>query len=240
MAIIYAPKGKAREYCELALNLYRGCNHGCSYCYSPKILRMSKENFINASPRKDILSKKKKEAPQYSGREIQLCFTCDPYHQLDEKLLLTREVILILHRNNITVRILTKGGQRSERDFDLLFANKNKSWYGATLTFIKDEDSKLYEPQAALPLERFKALEKAHALGIKTWASLEPVIKPEQTLEIIEQTLKYIDVFKIGKWNYDKEADKIDWRDFINKAILILKYNNKEFYIKKDLLPYVN
>ncbi len=37
--LIYVPKGRAREYSPLALNLYRGCEHRCSYCYCPRIDR---------------------------------------------------------------------------------------------------------------------------------------------------------------------------------------------------------
>jgi len=241
MAIIYEPKGKAREYCELAINLYRGCEHGCSYCYAPNILYLSRDNFKNASIRQGILKQIEKEAPAYanSGKEVQLCFTCDPYHQLDAQARLTRDTINILHNNNITVRILTKGGKRSERDFDLLSANKGLSWYGATLTFTEDKDSLLYEPMAALPIERFESLKKAHQLGIKTWASLEPVIIPEQTLQIIEHTHKYIDVFKVGKWNHSKDAAKIDWQKFTNEAVEILKRYNKQYYIKQDLQKFL-
>ena len=39
MGYIYEPKGRAREYGELALNLYSGCRHGCKYCYVPAVLR---------------------------------------------------------------------------------------------------------------------------------------------------------------------------------------------------------
>ena len=35
MSIIYEPRGKAREYAELAVNLYKGCAHACIYCYAP-------------------------------------------------------------------------------------------------------------------------------------------------------------------------------------------------------------
>lgn len=200
---------------------------------------MSREDFVNPIARQDILSQIEKEAPKYLGNEILLCFTCDPYCQLDEELRLTRETIKILHKNNITVHILTKGGKKSERDFDLLLANRNQSWYGATLTFIDNKHSKLYEPNASLPKERFEVLRRAFVYGIKTWVSLEPVIDPEQTLEIIRQTHSFINKYKIGKWNYSKEADKIDWKAFINDAIELLERYNSKYYIKKDLLPYV-
>lgn len=234
--VIYEPKGKAREYCELAINLYRGCGHGCSYCYSPSVLRLTKENFKQAQPRKDIISQIIKEAPQYSGKEIQLCFTCDPYQQIDDELQLTRQTIKILHENNISIRILTKGGQRSARDFDLL---GGADWYGATLTFINNSDSIQYEPDASLPQERFDTLKKAHTLGIQTWASLEPVIKPQQSLEIINQTYSFIDIYKIGKWNHNKEANQIDWKDFGHSAISLLEKYNKKYYIKKDLAAFL-
>lgn len=51
MGVIYEPKGKAREYCELAVNLYRGCGHGCLYCYGAACLRMTREEFNNPQPR---------------------------------------------------------------------------------------------------------------------------------------------------------------------------------------------
>lgn len=43
--LIYRPKGRAGEYAKLALNVYRGCDHGCTYCYSPRILRRKREDF---------------------------------------------------------------------------------------------------------------------------------------------------------------------------------------------------
>ena len=44
MGIIYEPSGKAREYAQLAANLYEGCDHRCTYCFGPKALRKKSRN----------------------------------------------------------------------------------------------------------------------------------------------------------------------------------------------------
>ncbi|MBT9168615.1 MAG: hypothetical protein DDT19_01962 [Syntrophomonadaceae bacterium] len=235
MSVIYEPKGRAREYGEFAVNLYSGCGHGCIYCYAPAVTYKTREQFVNASPRNKILQDLEIEARFFGGKEITLCFTCDPYQPIDMEHYITRRAIEILHKNNCCVNILTKGGSRSMRDFDLLSKNRQLSKYGATLTFLDSSDSLDYEPFAALPDERFQALQEAHKLGIQTWASLEPVIEPEQTLAIIEKTKDYVDVFKVGKWNHDKESDSIDWRKFLRDVLDILKRNNLKYYIKVDL-----
>ena len=57
MQTIYEPKGKAREYSPLALNLYDGCDHGCKYCYVPKIKQRFKPAYDHESvrPRSNII-----------------------------------------------------------------------------------------------------------------------------------------------------------------------------------------
>ena len=56
MNVIYEPKGRAREYSELACNLYRGCTHGCRYCYAPATMRTTGEKWHGkAEPRKGVL-----------------------------------------------------------------------------------------------------------------------------------------------------------------------------------------
>ena len=239
MSVIYEPKGKAREYCELAVNLYKGCNYGCSYCYVPAATFQSREKFLMTFPKENIIERLKLEAPKYAGREVFMSFSHDPYLSIDSVYLLTRKAINILHEFYITVRILTKAGKRSMRDFDLLSANPHKSWYGATLTFLNEKESQEYEPLAAPPVDRMAALSIAHDKGIRTWVSLEPVIKPEQSLDIIKVTYDFVDEYKIGKWNYDTRGDEIDWRDFGLKAIELCKKYNKKFYIKKDLARYL-
>jgi len=240
MSIIYEPKGRALEYGNLAANLFTGCQHGCKYCYVPSAMR-KKANEFNAisEPRKDILKLIEKEAPKHQGQEVFLCFTCDPYGYGND-VSVTREAIKILHAAGVGVNILTKGGLRSTKDFDLFCDNPTLSWYGATLTFGDLNDSLLWEPRAATPISRIHALKAAHGRGIRTWASLEPVIDPEQSLELIRRTHRFIDVFRVGKWNHDKRANDIDWKAFANDAKMLLEQRGARYHIKADLARYLN
>ena len=123
-SVIYEPKGKAGEYSKLAVNFYSGCGHRCEYCYAPSFMRTPRETFNQPTPRKDILQKIKQDATllqkEHESRPVLLSFTCDPYQPVDEYHQLTRQTIQILHHHNLNVTILTKGGKRAERDFDLL------------------------------------------------------------------------------------------------------------------------
>ena len=116
MRVIYEPKGRAKEYTPLAANLYRGCSHGCGYCFAPLVIRMKKEIFTKQpQPRREILKALEKDAMRFRGdeREILLSFTSDPYQHLEMELGITRQVIEILIANDLRFTILTKGGNRA-------------------------------------------------------------------------------------------------------------------------------
>ena len=243
--VIYETKGKAREYCELAANLYRGCSHGCIYCYAPSATYRQREDFYNnVTPRNNILKQLDKDAAelQRSGetRSVLLSFTSDPYQKLDVKEKLTRNAIKILHAHDLKVTILTKGGRRSERDFDLLSSRPELSLYGATLVFSDESLRQEIEPGAAPTKERIQSLEIAHdEFKIPTWASFEPVWTAEQSLELMKEAMDYIDIFKIGKLNYNPQSKNVDWKQFAHDAIKLMKDNNKNYYIKKDLRKFL-
>lgn len=243
MKIIYEPKGKAREYSPLALNLYTGCSNECIYCYVPKYLRKSKEEFRNnILVRKDILRKLESDALELkiekNTKPILLCFTCDPYQKIEIKERITRKALEILNKYDQSFQILTKNGNLATRDLDLY---KKKDTYAVTLTFDNATDSRKYEPKADIPQNRIKSLKEAHKRGIQTWASLEPVILTSQSLNLIDLTHEFVDLYKVGKLNhYPKIESKINWREFGKRVINKLKEYNKEFYIKKDLRKYLN
>lgn len=247
MAIIYRPTGRAGEYSEWATNIYRGCTHGCRYCYSPQVVRMKREEFhAAANLRMGYLDALKKSATSLAARgsvgasRVMLCFTCDPYPAGIDPLA-TRVAIDILHKHGMGVTILSKGGRRSVVDFDLLTA---RDAYATTLT-CRGDLAEIWEPNAAPTSERIAALAHAKGLGLETWVSFEPVIYPAQTLTLMRLAAPLIDHCKIGPLNYKNRlppelqalipAD-IDWKEFARKAQELCKERGIEVYLKQDLL----
>lgn len=239
MAIIYKPAGRAGEYAEYAANLYSGCSHGCTYCYAPAATRKKAEQFHgHPAPRKNVLQQLEKDCIKLQGQElprILLCFTTDPYQRLEEELGITRRAIQIMHKYGFAVQVLTKGGMRASRDFDLL---SEKDAFATTLTFLNADTSRQWEPGAASPRDRIEAIRLAHEAGIPTWVSLEPVIDPEETLRIIDETHAIVDLYKVGKLNYHKAANLVDWAKFHRDVVERLDSYGKDYYIKKDLAAY--
>jgi DNA repair photolyase len=237
---IYEPKSKAKEYCDLAINIYTGYNHKCTYCYAKKMHDRYRpnENFDDVKVREGIVEATKKQLAggKYIGKKIMLCFMCDPY-PADIDTTATREIITAIKEAGANFTVLTKGAMRAARDFDLY---KPGDSFGASLTLLPHNHYAHYwEPEAPSNAERCKSLLKAHEKGIRTWASLEPVIFPEDTLRIIEMTHEYVDLYKVGVINYNEKKKYIDWKDFGHKAIDLLESLGKEYYIKDDLKAYL-
>jgi DNA repair photolyase len=245
MAAIYEPQGAAREYSPLALNYVRGCDHGCVYCYVPKMMKRFDSGYVHSNVYMKEQDKLKKEIElsckkfKDSERQVFLSFTTDPYSHFNNETKFTRWVLEKLLEHNIPVSILTKGGYNVLQDLDIIKKFGNNIQVGGSLTFTSNEDTLKWEKNSSMPFERFDTLKQLHEAGVKTWASMEPVIIPEQSLEIMEITKNYIDSYKIGKLNhFPKHEIKFDWTDFLVKAVSIMRKYNKPFYIKKDLLEY--
>lgn len=238
MPLIYEPKGKAREYSPLALNIYSGgCDHACRYCYCADMGRAFGREWTPVPVPRD-LSGLAREAAKAS-RQILMCFVGDPYCAADVQHGKTREALTVLRASGCTVAILTKGGTRCLRDLDLF-----RDWpggrvkVGATLTFAQASKSREWEPGAAHPAERVEALRQLHDAGVKTWASIEPVIESEESLGIIWASLPYVDGYKVGRWNHDVRANAIDWPAFGKAAVDMIRAAGKRLYVKVDLRPH--
>lgn len=237
---IYTPAGMAREYAARACNLFRGCEHGCSYCYSPSVLRMTRGDFHAASlPRKGILEALRKEAPAAAveGERVLFCFTSDPYGPHEAEHGTTRKALQILADAGCPFDVLTKGGLRACRDFDLLAAAGGA--FGTTLSWLNDEDRAAWEPNAASVNDRLLAICRAHDQGIRTWISIEPVVDPTQALGVIAKVYAAVDEFRVGKWNHDARANWIDWRRFAADAVALVQSLGARYLIKDALAAYL-
>lgn len=232
--LIYKPKGRALEYSPLALNHYLGCDHECTYCYNrfrfpiddPQIRKLDKNAL-----RSEIIENKYTE-------QVLLSFIGDPYCHAEMSTYWTRDILKILFSNGMKVAVLTKGGTRCLRDLWLFQRHKNQVKVGATLSFISDDVAARYEPNSAPPSERIAALRALRESGIRTWISVEPVIDTMEALIALKAVAPYVDEFRIGKLNHDKELEaQIDWQDFLERVVSILEphQGNHIVYIKTDL-----
>lgn len=238
MNVIYEPKGRAREYSELACNLYRGCTHGCRYCYAPACMRTTKEKWhAVAEPRQNIIKLFENDALKLRGdaRRILFCFLSDPYQPIERTERLTRQALEIVARYKLNCQVLTKGcADLIHEDMGLM--KDARAQLGITLCFSEDTTRKEWEPDASSVSDRVAILKAAHKAGIFTWVSLEPVIDPAQALDVIQKTHNYVNFWKVGKLNHMKAVEQgVDWAKFLNDAkTLLIKYKAK-YYIKDDL-----
>jgi DNA repair photolyase len=233
---IYKPQGRAREYGDLAINIYTGCNHGCLYCFARDMSeRLAPKGricgFGSPEPRDGIAEsvKRQLERERTAGRLIFLCFTCDPYPaEIDTSP--TREIIRLIKASGNAVRILTKGGMRAARDFDLLTA---ADWFGVTHTNGAMYSPYWREPNAAPTVERLATLLMAKERGIRTWVSCEPVFEPKEVYSLITYA-DYIDLYRIGKLNHRPSA--INWAVVGATCVELCERHGRSYYIKDDLL----
>jgi DNA repair photolyase len=245
MAAIYEPQGAAREYSPLAMNYITGCDHGCVYCYVPKLMKRFRKDYVHSDVyiKEEKLLIKEVEASarkhRNSKKQVFLSFLTDPYSHFNKNTKLTRKVLEILLEHQIPVSILSKGGFNILEDLDIIKSFGNNIQVGGSLTFTDEKLAKKWEKNSSTPKERFETLQILHNEGVKTWASMEPVIYPEQSLEIMGITYKYVDGFKIGKLNhFPNHEKKFDWEKFLTDTVAIMRKQNKLFYIKKDLLKF--
>ena len=145
---------------------------------------------------------------------------------------------MIAREYGVKVDILTKGAYALvSKDFSLM--RDTDVHLGVSLSFVSDEKRKEWEPQASSVSDRIKILKKAHSLGIYTWVSVEPVIYPEEALSVIDKAHEFVDFWKVGKLNHNREVENaVDWHKFYLDVRARLQHYGANFYIKKDLRGY--
>lgn len=237
---IYQPAGRAREYSPLALNYFKGCDHGCKYCYVPNMLG----RFQSGYQHENVITPNDFSTLETSARKMRGCdqqillsFTGDPYCNAENGE--TKRVLEILNFYGHKVAILTKDPVKALKDLELIKSFGNRIKVGSTLTFDNDTDSLAWEPGAAIPASRINGLKSFSEAGVITWASFEPVIIPDQSVNLMRMVSGFIDHVRVGKLNNYKGLDKdIDWQKFIADTVNVLSTNKVKFYIKNDLASF--
>lgn len=240
MRVIYEPKGRAKEYSELACNWYMGCVHGCKYCFAPGCMHKKMEDWhsdvvVRNNIVEDFRSDAERMHEENDKRPILFSFLSDPYQPAEARYRITRQILRTVQRYGLRSKILTKGAyDLIKRDFDII--KDADVELGITVCFVDDAMRQEWEPNAAPVEERFKILEEAHDAGIRTWVSLEPVIDPDQALAVIRKVAPHVDFWKVGKLNHMKEVEgKIDWSRFYADVVDLLERLKATYYIKEDL-----
>ena len=102
---------------------------------------------------------------------------------------------------------MTKGDAKLiEQDLPLM--QQSETHLGITLSFSKDASRREWEPMASTVQSRLRILRKAHEMGIYTWVSMEPVIIPDEALQVIRKAHGYVDFWKVGKLNHNKAVEQ--------------------------------
>jgi DNA repair photolyase len=239
MNVIYVPGPAAREYAHLGLNHYSGCSYGCTYCYMKAMGQKYKTlRFDQPRAKLDVLRGLEADCRRLAGtrERVHLCFSTDPYQPLDEKEELTRKVLEMFRRYGIPFQVLTKGGLRALRDFDLY---GGVDLFGVTLTTLDRLQAERWEPEAAIPMDRVKSLQVAHGRGIRTWVSLEPVIDPDAALQVIRETHEVVDLYKIGRIAHTDMGFSVNWRHFAVAVVGLCRSLGVKYYIKESLAKYL-
>jgi DNA repair photolyase len=167
-----------------SINPYRGCEHGCPYCYS-----RPSHAFLGLSPGLDFETRlfAKEEAaellrnelakPGYRCESIMLGANTDCYQPIERKLRLTRSILETLLEARHPASIITKSAL-VERDLDLLAPMAREGLVNVVLTIVTlDHDlSRRLEPRTSAPRRRLQAITKLAQAGVPVAVNVAPVI----------------------------------------------------------------
>ena len=167
-----------------AVNPYRGCEHGCIYCYARPT-----HAYLGYSPGLDFETKlifkpevaelleKELRKPGYVARTLALGSNTDPYQPVERTLKLTRSVLEVLDRFNHPVGIVTKSAGVL-RDLDILssMAKRNLARVYLSVTTLDNRLARVMEPRAATPARRLHAIAELTRAGVPTGVLVAPMI----------------------------------------------------------------
>lgn len=167
-----------------SINPYRGCEHGCAYCYArPTHAYMGLspgldfESRLFVKPDAARLLERELGAPGYVVHPIALGTNTDPYQPIERRWKVTREVLEVLDRTSHPVMIVTKSALVL-RDVDILarMAARGLARVSLSITTLDPRLARSLEPRAASPEKRLNALRGLSEAGIPTGVLVAPII----------------------------------------------------------------
>ncbi|WP_340587519.1 PA0069 family radical SAM protein [Erythrobacter alti] len=176
-----------------SVNAYRGCEHGCVYCFARPTHAyhdlspgLDFETKLFAKPGAADLLRETLSRPKYRPRPIAMGTNTDPYQPIENRYRITRELLEVCHETRHPVTITTKS-DRVLRDLDLLaeMATHRLVAVAISVTSLDPDLSRKLEPRAAAPAKRMAALQALSSAGVPTHCSISPVI-PAITDEFME------------------------------------------------------
>jgi DNA repair photolyase len=181
-----------------AVNPYRGCEHGCVYCYARPTHAylgyspgLDFETKLTFKPEVAELLEKELRKPGYIPRTLALGSNTDPYQPVERTLRLTRSVLQVLDRFNHPVSIVTKSAGVL-RDLDILsgMAKRRLARVYVSVTTLDAGLARRMEPRAATPTRRLQAMTELTRAGVPVGVMCAPVIPGlnDAEIEAIVQT----------------------------------------------------
>ena len=169
---------------ETSLNPYRGCEHGCIYCYARpthEYLGFSAgldfESKIIVKPNAPELLRAELESPRWHPQTLVLSGVTDPYQPIERKLCITRGCLEVLVKFRNPVAIITKN-RLVTRDLDLLceLAQHNAVAVNVSVTSLDSDLQRVLEPRTSMPQARLDAINQLRSAGIPTGVMVAPII----------------------------------------------------------------
>jgi DNA repair photolyase len=171
-------------YFDQSINPYRGCEHGCIYCYARPTHSylgyspgLDFETKIIAKPNIAAVLRRELASPSYTPRLLNIGSATDCYQPVERELQLTRQVLQVMHDTQHAFSLVTKSSG-VERDIDLLasMAQRKLAAVYVTITTLDAQLARILEPRAAAPHRRLRVIETLARAGVPVGVSVAPQI----------------------------------------------------------------
>jgi DNA repair photolyase len=221
---------------DFVINPYVGCMHSCVYCYARFMKRFTGHleewgKFVDVKVNAPGLIPK--NSLKYKNKSIFLSSVTDPYIPLENKYLITRQILEKLINFDSLIYIQTKS-DLVLRDIDIIKQFKNCD-VGITITTINDDLRSEIDPLTSSVEKRINALKKLKENGIKTYVFIGPIF-PELTdwKKIIQKTKKYADYYCFENLNVKGSIWESVKLNFLNNYPNLLSLYKKIYFEKND------